>query len=489
MAVTGERVLVVDVGTTSVRASVVDAGAEPRRRVFATHRRPLPPVTPAPGLVEFDAAAMAAAALDVARSALDEAGPVAGVGVANQRASAVVWDPATGRPVGPGLGWQDLRTVGTCLELQADGLRLAPNQTATKVAWLLDSHGGDRRSQLVWGTVDSWIIWHLTGGGAHVTDAGNAAVTGLRTADGTAWDMAVGRRLGIPEASFPTVVDSAGVVAEASALPGAPPVAGIAGDQQASLVGQGCTRPGLAKITFGTGAMLDLCTGADRPPFAGRGPGGCFPIVAWRRQGRIAWGVEAIMLSAGTAVDWLVDDLGLLVAAADSEEVAGEVTDTGGVVFVPALLGLGTPAWDFGARGALLGVTRGTRRAHLVRAVLEGVAHRGADLVEAAQADTDTAIATLRVDGGMSANGCFLQALANACGRPVEVSPQLEATTLGAGLLAGLGLGLWPDEDALAATWAPRATVEPSGPGDRDRWRAAVDRARSWYPDLSGISF
>jgi glycerol kinase len=489
VAVSGSRVLVVDVGTTSVRASVVDGSAEPGRRVFATHRRALPPVTPLPGLVEFDAAAMAAAALDVAAAALADGGPVAGVGVANQRASAVVWDPATGQPVGPGLGWQDLRTVGACLELQGAGLHLAPNQTATKVAWLLDNHAGDRRPGLVWGTVDAWIVWHLTEGSAHLTDASNAAVTGLLTPDGGGWDMGVAERLGVPESSFPVLVDSAGVAAEASALPGAPPVAGIAGDQQASLVGQGCTRPGLAKITFGTGGMLDLCSGDERPGFAGRGPGGCFPIVAWRRGGRITWGVEAIMLTAGTAVDWLVDDLGLIGSAAESETVAGEVTGTEGVVFVPALLGLGTPAWDFGARGSLLGVSRGTTRAHLVRAVLEGVAHRGADLLEAAEADTSMSITSLRVDGGMSANGPFLQALADACGRPVEVSPQLEATTLGAGLLAGLGLGLWPDEAALADTWAPRATVEPSGTADRDRWRAAVDRARSWYPELSGLSF
>jgi glycerol kinase len=479
------RILVVDVGTSSVRAAVVGADAT----VFAVHRRPLPPVTPFPGLVEFDAAAMARAAIDVAGAAMAEAGaPVDAVGVASQRASAVLWDARSGEPVGPALGWQDLRTVGSCLELQAEGIRLAPNQTATKVAWLLENHTGSP-ADLRWGTVDSWIVWHLTGGGAHVTDASNAAITGLLTPDAGGWDAAVAARLQIPESSFPEVVDSSGVVAEASALPGSPPVAGIAGDQQASLVGQGCTRPGAAKITFGTGGMLDICTGPQRPAFAAQGSAGCFPIVAWQRSGQPTWGVEAIMLTAGSTVDWLVEDLGMLASAAESETVAREAPDTGGVMFVPALLGLGTPRWDFGARGSLLGVTRGTTRAHMVRAVLEGVAHRGADLVEAAEADTGARIDCIRVDGGMSANGVFLQALADASGRPVEVSPQLEATTLGAGLLAGMAVGLWPDEDALAATWSPRCRVEPAATPDREAWRRAVDKARQWYPDLSELSF
>lgn len=477
-------VLVIDVGTSSVRAGVVgdDAG------VRHVHRAALPPATPAPGLVEFDPAAMAAAAVDVARATMEEAGTVSAVAVTNQRASAVVWDAASGEPVGTGLGWQDLRTAGTCLELQGEGIRLAPNQTATKVAWLLDNHDPQRRRDLRWGTVDSWIVWQLTAGGSHVTDATNAGVTGLWGADG-GWDLEVSGRLGIPETSMPEVVDSTGIVAEARNLPGAPPIAGVVGDQQASLVGQGCTRPGLAKVTFGTGAMLDVCTGSQPPAFSGRGAGGCFPIVAWRRHGQLTWGVEAIMLSAGAAVDWLVEDLGVLGSAAESEAVAAGCPDSGGVVVVPALVGLGTPLWDFGARGAVLGLTRGSGRAELVRAVLEGVAQRGADLVEAAERDTGTALGALRVDGGMSANRVFVQALADACGRPVEVSPQLEATTVGAGLLAGLAVGMWPDEEALAATWAPREVVEPSGQAHRDRWRAAVERARSWYPELSSLAF
>jgi glycerol kinase len=264
----------------------------------------------------------------------------------------------------------------------------------------------------------------------------------------------------------------------------------LLGDQQASLIGQGCTRPGLAKITFGTGAMVDQCVGETPPPFGKRGPGGCYPIAGWRRKGRLLWGIEGIMLAAGSAVDWLVEDLGLIGSPADSEAIAGLCEDSGGVVAVPALLGFGTPQWDFGARGAVFGLTRGSGRPELVRAVLEGVAHSGADLLEAAETDSGLRVEHLRIDGGMSTNGLFVQALADACDRPVEVSPELEATTLGAGFMAGLAIGTWDSEDEVAAAWSPRAVVEPSGrPVDRDRWRRATDRAKEWYPELTAIDF
>lgn len=478
-------ILVVDVGTSSVRAAVV----RPDSTVTDVARRPLPPDVPMAGLLEFDPAAMAAAALDAAREALAAGGPVEAVGVTNQRCSTVIWDARTGEPLGPGLGWQDLRTAGTCLELQGEGIRLSPNESATKWAWQLDSADPGRSPTTRVGTVDSWITWHLTAGAAHVTDPSNAAVTGLLHGPRLDWRDDVLARLRIPREALPAVVDSSGEVAAATALPGAPPICGIAGDQQASLVGQGCVRPGLAKATFGTGAMLDLCTGPTPPASTARGEAGTFPIIAWRRAGTTTWGVEALMLAAGSAVDWLVEDLGVLASAAESEGVAGAAADTGGVVFVPALLGLGTPQWDFGARGALLGVTRGSGRAALVRAVLEGVAHGGADLVAAAEADAGATIASLRVDGGMSANGVFTQALADACGRPVEVSPQLEATTLGAGYLAGMAIGTWAGEDDVAAAWSPRAVVEPAGTPDRERWAASVARAAAWYPELSALHF
>jgi glycerol kinase len=245
----------------------------------------------------------------------------------------------------------------------------------------------------------------------------------------------------------------------------------------------------VAKITFGTGGMLDLCLGPDRPSFEARGPQGTFPIIAWRRDGRLNWGLEAIMLSAGTAVEWLRDDLGLITSSEESDRVAAACADTGDVWFVPALLGLGTPVWDFGARGTLVGVTRGTGRAEVVRAVLEGVANRGADLVEAAEADAGASITSLRIDGGMSANATFVQALADATARAVEVSPVLEATTLGAAYLAGLALGTWTDEGAIADRWSPARVVEPARVVDRERWRAARQRALATVPELSSLEF
>jgi glycerol kinase len=331
-------------------------------------------------------------------------------------------------------------------------------------------------------------VWHLSGRTVHVNDASNAAVTGLMHGDASGWSPHVLAALRIPERMLPTIVDSSGPVGHAVALPGAPPIAGIAGDQQASLIGQGCTRPGLAKVSFGTGGMLDVCVDG-RPVQEVRGVGGCFPIVAWRRGGRTTWGLEAIMLSAGTAVEWLRDDLGIIESAAESETVAAGCADSGGVYFVPALLGLGTPKWDFGARGTMLGLTRGSGRPEVVRAVLEGVAHRGADLLEAAETDAGLRVAALRVDGGMSANAIFVQALANACHRTVEVSPVLEATTLGAAYLAGIAVGIWAGEDEIAELWSPRAVVEPTELLDRERWRAAVERAQAWIPELSTLEF
>ena len=261
------------------------------------------------------------------------------------------------------------------------------------------------------------------------------------------------------------------------------------------MVGQGCTRPGLAKATFGTGGMLDQCTGSGgAPAHAGQGGAGTFPIVAYRLGGRATWGVEAVMLSAGSCVEWLRDDLGLLATSEESAAVAAQCETTGDVWFVPALLGLGTPVWDFGARGTLVGLTRGSGRPELVRAVLEGVAHRGADLVEAAEADSGFPIHALRIDGGMSVNEVFVGALADAIGRPVEISPVLEATTLGAGLLAGLALGTYSSEEDVARTFTPLRTVEP-GIDDgtrnaaRERWLAARAKAEGTIPELSGISF
>ncbi len=498
MSAGGGSILVVDVGTSGVRAAIV----RPDATVEHEHHIPLLPDSPAPGLVEFDPARMADAVLEVALASLAGGGPVAGVGIANQRASSIVWERASGKPVAPGIGWQDLRTVGTCLVLQSEGIRVAPNASATKVMAILDDVDPERsraeKGELCFGTVDSWVAWTLGGGAGaealHVTDATNAAVTAL--VDHTiGWDEVLLQSLRIPLAMLPTVVDSSGAAGAAAALPGSPPICGIVGDQQGSLVGQGCTLPGLAKATFGTGGMLDQCVGPGQPPAVmGRGGAGTFPIVAFRVDGTPTWGTEAVMLSAGTAVEWLRDDLGIIATAKESEAVAAHCTTAGDVWFVPALLGLGTPLWDFGARGALVGLTRGSGRAEIVRAVLEGVAHRGADLVEASEADSGFPIAALRVDGGMTDNTVFVRALADAIGRPVEISPVLEATTLGAGLLAGLAVGNYATTAELAETFSPRETVdpargEPERAASRDRWLAARHKAEGTIPELSGISF
>jgi glycerol kinase len=499
MSTGGGSILVVDVGTSGVRAAIVrpDAGVEHE------HRIPLLPDSPAPGLVEFDAGRMADAILETARAALEAGGPVAGVGIANQRASSIVWERATGKPVAPGIGWQDLRTVGTCLVLQAEGIRLAPNASATKVMAILDEVDPERaraeQGELCFGTVDSWVAWTLSGGAAgndalHVTDATNAAVTALVDAS-IGWDEALLQKLRIPPPMLPVIVDSSGTPGQATALPGSPPICGIAGDQQASLVGQGCTLPGMAKATFGTGGMLDQCTGPDATPGAlSRGEAGTFPIVAFRVEGRATWGTEAVMLSAGTCIEWLRDDLGIITTAEESQAMAAQCATAGDVWFVPALLGLGTPVWDFGARGTLVGLTRGSGRAEIVRAVLEGVAHRGADLVEASERDSGYPIAALRIDGGMTDNDVFVQALADAIGRPVEISPVQEATTLGAGLLAGLAVGNYGTTAELASTFSPRRTVEPKSTeadrtAARERWLAARLKAEATIPELSGISF
>jgi glycerol kinase len=479
-------VLVVDVGTSGLRAAVVDgAGA-----VHALEYRPFPPSTPFPGLVEFDGAAMAAAVLDVATRSLAAAGPVAAVGITNQRASTLVWDRTTGEPIGPGLGWQDLRTVFDCITAKAEhGLALAPNQSATKVAWLLNNIAGARDRDLCFGTVDTWVAWVLSKAAVHATDPSNAAVTGLLNADCSAWSAETCAALSLPIEMLPNIVDSTGVFGEATALPGSPPLAALVGDQQASLVGQGCVRPGLAKITFGTGGMLDVCTGSTPPASARRSEHGTFPIVAWSQAGKRTWGAEAIMLSAGTNVDWLRDDLGIIDSAAHSHDVASQCEHTDGVVYVPALMGLGTPHWDYGARGTLLGLTRGSGRPQLVRAVLEGIAHRGADLLEAAEADFRDSIGVIRVDGGMSQNPTFIQALANATGRVIEVSPQTEATTIGAAYLAGLAVGVWGSFDEIAAAWQPSVVVDPTDRLDRQQWARAIERARAWIPDLSALDF
>ncbi|MXW60058.1 MAG: glycerol kinase [Acidimicrobiia bacterium] len=476
------NICVIDVGTSSIRSAVTDG-----HRVICFRQERTPPDMPEPGLVEFDAKEMAAVILKSATEVIDEVGGVNAVAVTNQRGTAMVWDRKTGEPVGPALGWQDLRTVGECLAWKAEGLDMVPNESATKLVYLLDHHDHDRSRDLCFGTVDTWTVWCLSQGAHHVVDPSNAAMSGMLSDDGTRWSDEIVDRLGVPPACLPEIVDSTGVVGAATALPGSPPIAGIIGDQQSSLIGQRCVLEGLAKLTFGTGAFLDVCTGPGRPIADKRSDRGTFPIVAWQEDGAIVWGVEAFMIAAGSNMSWLIDDVGLLADASESTEMASSVNDTGGVVFVPALYGLGTPYWDFGARAALFGISGGTTAAHIVRAVFEGVAHRAADLLEAAEADSGYRFERIRVDGGMSQNPVFNQILADSLGRTVELCPVPEGTALGAAVLAGRALGQWSSWQEVADSWAPRAVVEPQGTVDRDRWQEAVQRATRWYPELSDI--
>ncbi len=493
MSPVATRFLVVDVGTTGLRAAIVDD----RLAIEHFEYRETPPSVPFEGLVEFDPRRLADLVLDACRSALAaSAGPVAAVGITNQRASTVVWDRSTGEPIGTGLGWQDLRTITECIVAKAThDWTIAPNQSLTKLAWTLANSGDLTGRDLCFGTIDSWVAWTLTEGAHHVSDGTNMSTTttGMRVADGSAWALDRLNEFAIDPAILPRVVDSAGIIGSATALPGAPPIAALIGDQQASLIGQGCVRPGVAKLTLGTGGMLDLVTDAPAPTAIERNAAGTYAVPVWQLDGELTWGAEAIMLSAGTNVEWLRDDLGLISTSAESHDLARQCETTAGVVYVPALLGLGTPNWDYGARGTLLGLTRGTERPHVVRAVLEGVAHRSADLIDAAVADTGVAIDTVRVDGGMSRNPTLIDALARATGCTIEVSPTTEATSRGAAFLAGLAIGRWTSVDDAADLWNPFSVTRPgsreSRLADRTRWARAIDRARTWHPELSALEF
>jgi len=499
-------VLVIDAGTSSLRvAEVSESGEILTRRSVPSH-----PDRPADGLAELDAQKLAAAALEMAADVLGEmrsAGREAqAIGIANQRATTVLWDKSTGLPMAPALSWQDLRTLGDCLVLQAEGLRLAPNESATKLAWLLQqvasttSGAGNSATantssaaNLRFGTLDAWLVWQLTQGACHVTDHTNAGLTGLMLTDGSGWDMATLEHLGIPAEVLPQIVPSVGVVGKATALPGSLPIGALLGDQQSSLAGLGCLAEGTGKATFGTGTAVDICLGDRRVEFERRGEKGTFPIIcrteASLSEAAITWGVEALDLSAGTNVAWLGEQWGLFKNPADSEALAASCESTDGVVFVPALEGLGAPQWDFGARGTFLGITRGTEASHMARAVLEGVAYRGADLLRAAEADGKTRLKTLRIDGGMSRNKVFAQALANAAERPIEIAKDPEATSLGAAYLAGYATGIWQSLEEVACLSQPAQIIDPTAPPTWNRWQAATTQSLRWEESLSEISF
>jgi glycerol kinase len=481
------RALAIDVGTTSIRTAIVETTGV----VSHEHRERLTLSTPNPGEVELDAVEIARLALELAARTLHDAGGADVVGITNQRATTIVFDPATGAPVGPALGWQDLRTVIDCLVLQGEGLRLAPNQSATKARWLVN-HSGRPSSELRFATIETWLAWNLSEGVLHVTDRSNAGVNGLVALGVEAWDQHALSVLGLDPVMMPMIVDTMGSFGRATALDGAPLITALVGDQSASLFGQSCVTRG-AKITFGTGAMIDMVRGDEGPERMTRFASGCFPVVLRSHDHEITWGIEGIVLSAGACIEWLRDDLGLISEASETETLAESVTSSDGVTFVPALSGLGTPQWDFGARGGFFGITRGSSKAHLVRAVLEGIAQRGADLVDAAQQETGQVLQEIRVDGGMSANRFLMQSLADFTGLRVAVSNEREATTRGAGLMALVGHGTLTVED-VENLWSPAHVVTPSFDAQhrrhvRDEWANVVARVEKTIPELSAVEF
>lgn len=481
------RALAIDVGTSSVRTAIVDTGG----KVSHVNQRRLTINTPNPGEVELDAIEIAEFTIELAQQTLLDGGACEVVGITNQRATTIVFDPLTGRPVGPALGWQDLRTVIDCLVLQGSGLRLAPNQSATKVRWLV-AQCGRASGELRFATIETWIAWHLTRGAIHITDRSNAGVNGMVTTNVRDWDSRILNILDLESVMMPTIVDTMGSYGEAVALEGAPRITALVGDQPASLFGQSCVSKG-AKITFGTGAMLNMVRGTTGPDTMSRFASGCFPVVLRSRDQVATWGIEGIVLSAGACLDWLRDDLGLISDAAETNQLASSVRSSDGVMFVPALSGLGTPHWDFGARGGFFGITRGSTKAHLVRAVLEGIAQRGADLVDAAELETGTRLSDVRIDGGMSDNDFFVQRLADFTGLVVTVSPEREATTRGVGLMALVSAGAITLED-VEELWSPVKTFEPTlSPSERDQsratWATTLKRAEKTIPELSAVEF
>ena len=480
------KLLVVDVGTSGVRAAVVT----PEDGAVHTHHREVLPSSPAPGLVEFDAVAMAEAVLAVARQAASEAGTIDAVGIANQRASTLVWDRATGEPVGPGLGWQDLRTVIDCLMLAGQGLRLAPNLVATKAAHLIKEADPDGTRDLCVGTVDSWVAWTLSEGSVHVTDSSNAALYGMLHRDQPIGTTSTSSILGIKRESLPTVVDSIGIIGNATALPGAPPIAGILGDQQASLLGQGCVRRRAGQDHVRHRRHARPVPRRPAHGFETQGTGGTFPIVTRSVGGGSALGPRGGHVGGRhqrrVAPRRPADHLRRrrLPRPWPPSARPARAWPT-----CRPCSGLGTPTWDYGARGALLGLTRGSGRPQIVRAVLEGVAQRAADLVEAAETDSGLAIPVLRVDGGMTANPTFLQALADATGRPSRSRPSPRRPR-------------WAPPSPPASPSAPGPTTTRSPPaGSPSRssnrsvrstasaGRTPCERAEKWFPDLSAISF
>jgi glycerol kinase len=471
-------ILAIDQGTTGTTCLVVDDELRPRGRGY----REVEQHFPRPGWVEHDPeelwASVLAAAADALADARLDARDLTAVGIANQRETTIVWERRTGRPVHRAIVWQDRRTAERCKDLPRDlirdrtGLVPDPYFSATKLEWLLSESDA---TGLAFGTVDSWLLWKLTGGDVHATDVSNASRTLLVNLENLDWDTDLLELFGVPHSVLPRIGPSSGVLGEAELLGGRLPIAGLAGDQQAALFGQACFGPGQAKATYGTGSFV-LANAGTRPPAA---PEGVVATAAWRLEGDSpVYALEGSIFVTGAALQWLRDGLGILESAAEAEALAASLKGNEGVYFVPALTGLGSPHWAPEARGILTGLTRGTRRAHLARAALEAIAFQTRDVLDAMAVELDV----LRVDGGGAQNAFLMQLQADLARVPVEVPVERETTALGAAALAGLGIGAWSSLDELARAWRPAARYEPKlEEAEANRlqaeWRLAVSRA------------
>jgi glycerol kinase len=492
-------ILALDQGTSSSRAVLFDRGGAP----VAQEQREFPQIYPQPGWVEHDPEAIWSSQLGSAQALLKNtntsAADIAAIGITNQRETAIVWERDTGRPIANAIVWQCRRTAPMCDEMRADGLEpLVRERTGlvidayfsgTKVRWLLDNVQGARgraeAGELAFGTVDAWLIYRLTRGRIHATDATNASRTMLYNIHAGDWDNEMLEALNLPSSVLPAVVNSSGVVAETdpSVFGAAIPIAGIAGDQQAALFGQACFQPGDAKNTYGTGSFLLLHTGETAAPSQD-----LLTTVASRIGGKVQYALEGSIFVTGAAVQWLRDGLQIIERALDVEALAGSVESSEGVYLVPAFVGLGAPHWDPHARGTIAGITRGTAKAHIARATLEAIAFQTRDVLEAMERESNVRLSELRADGGASQNDLLMQIQADVIGRPVVRSAIPETTALGAAYLAGLATGFWSGTDEIASRWRSDKTFEPGvTASQRDDlyagWQRAVELAKGWARD------
>jgi glycerol kinase len=490
-----KHILALDQGTTSSRAIVFNhAGA-----VVSVAQQEFRQIFPQPGWVEHDANEIWATQSNVAAEALNRArltaNDVAAIGITNQRETVVVWERDTGKPICNAIVWQDRRTAAMCDRLKKEGCgKLVQRKTGlvidayfsgTKLAWILKNVPGAkaraRAGQLAFGTIDSWLLWNLTGGRVHATDASNASRTMLFNIHTGDWDAELLKLLGVPRSVLPEVRSSSEVYGESNLLGASIPIAGIAGDQQAALFGQVCSRPGMVKNTYGTGCFMLMNTGSE----AITSKHNLLTTVAWRLGNRTEYALEGSIFIAGAVVQWLRDGLGIIASSGEVEALASQVPDNGGVFLVPAFAGLGTPHWDQYARGLIIGLTRGSTRAHVARAALEGIAFQVADVLDAMQKDAGIRLKELRVDGGACVNNLLMQFQADLMGVPVVRPKVSETTALGAAYLAGLAVGFWSDQAEIARQWQTDRRFVPSmNPAQRKQaragWMRALERAKRW---------